>query len=145
MRAVRACLVAFLSAQRGLAPAVSDIKQVLEVGKRNRSVGATKMNLGSSRSHSVFTITIESTMRDERGDEHVRVGKLNLVDLAGSERATKTGATGDRFKEGVKVKGAHVDVSHAWRRDALFGGAPPRRRWPALACRSTSPWRRSAT
>jgi len=82
---------------------VSDIKQVLEVGKRNRSVGATKMNLGSSRSHSVFTITIESTMRDERGDEHVRVGKLNLVDLAGSERATKTGATGDRFKEGVKI------------------------------------------
>jgi hypothetical protein len=33
----------------------------------------------------------------------VQVGKLNLVDLAGSERQSKTGATGDRLKEGIKI------------------------------------------
>jgi len=82
---------------------VGDIRTVLEVGKKNRSVGATKMNQGSSRSHSVFTVTIESTVKDDKGNEHVRMGKLNLVDLAGSERAGKTEATGDRFKEGVKI------------------------------------------
>jgi hypothetical protein len=31
------------------------------------------------------------------------MGKLNLVDLAGSERQSKTGATGDRLKEGIKI------------------------------------------
>lgn len=32
-----------------------------------------------------------------------KVGKLSLVDLAGSERATKTGAAGDRLKEGSNI------------------------------------------
>lgn len=31
------------------------------------------------------------------------MGKLSLVDLAGSERATKTGAAGDRLKEGSNI------------------------------------------
>lgn len=93
---------------------MDDIKKVLEVGKRNRSVGATKMNQDSSRSHSVFMITIESTVQDEKGNEHVRMGKLNLVDLAGSERASKTGATGDRFKEGVKVTDIGGFLTRTW-------------------------------
>lgn len=29
--------------------------------------------------------------------------KFHLVDLAGSERSKKTGATGDRFKEGINI------------------------------------------
>ena len=37
------------------------------------------------------------------GENHIRVGKLNMVDLAGSERQSKTGATGDRFKEATKI------------------------------------------
>lgn len=37
------------------------------------------------------------------GKEHIRAGKLNLVDLAGSERAEKTGATGERLREGAKI------------------------------------------
>ena len=66
------------------------------------------MNQDSSRSHSIFTITIETTEHlqaptaanpaaDTAGGDksnHIRVGKLNLVDLAGSERQSKTGATG---------------------------------------------------
>ena len=41
--------------------------------------------------------------KDQDGEEHYRVGKLNLVDLAGSERQSKTGATGDRLKEGSAI------------------------------------------
>ena len=69
-----------------------------QVGKKNRSVGATLMNADSSRSHSIFTITIEVVEKLSAKDTeaHIRVGKCNLVDLAGSERASKTGATGAR-------------------------------------------------
>lgn len=80
-----------------------EIDAVMQRGKANRSVGATLMNAGSSRSHSVFTIVIERSVRDENGDDHIRVGKLNLVDLAGSERQGKTGATGQRLKEATKI------------------------------------------
>lgn len=60
------------------------------------------MNQDSSRSHSLFSITIE-TSEERNGQQHIRVGKLNLVDLAGSERQSKTGATGDRFKEAINI------------------------------------------
>ena len=46
------------------------------------SVGATKMNTHSSRSHAIFTITIECAERGPDGNQHWRVGKLHLVDLA---------------------------------------------------------------
>jgi hypothetical protein len=81
---------------------VHEIDKVLQKGKKNRSVGATLMNAGSSRSHSVFTIVVECCSNDGQG-EHIRVGKLNLVDLAGSERQSKTGATGERLKEATKI------------------------------------------
>ncbi|KAK7072046.1 Kinesin-like protein kif3a, partial [Halocaridina rubra] len=61
------------------------------------------MNTHSSRSHAIFTITIECAERDESGQQHWRVGKLHLVDLAGSERQSKTGATGQRLKEASKI------------------------------------------
>lgn len=67
------------------------------------------MNQDSSRSHSVFTITIESVDQShsrssqEEKVSHVKVGKLNLVDLAGSERQSKTCASGDRLKEATKI------------------------------------------
>ncbi|EFJ51094.1 kinesin-like protein [Volvox carteri f. nagariensis] len=83
---------------------VPELKNVLEVGKKNRSVGATLMNQDSSRSHSIFTITIETIEQTKAQPEgHIKVGKLNLVDLAGSERQSKTGATGDRLKEATKI------------------------------------------
>ena len=84
-----------------------EMRKVLEVGKKNRSVGATLMNADSSRSHSIFTVTVE-TSRVRPGDPpgaepHITVGKLNLVDLAGSERQSKTQASGDRLKEATKI------------------------------------------
>mmetsp|Transcript_7002 Transcript_7002/g.13919 ORF Transcript_7002/g.13919 Transcript_7002/m.13919 type:complete len:560 (-) Transcript_7002:354-2033(-) len=79
------------------------MEHVLMAGKKNRSVGATLMNQDSSRSHSIFSIIIESSSESADGSRHIRAGKLNLVDLAGSERQSKTGATGDRLKEATKI------------------------------------------
>jgi len=84
---------------------VKEIDHVMNVGQQNRTVGATLMNQDSSRSHSIFTITVETSEPDpaEPGKNKVKVGKLNLVDLAGSERQGKTGATGERLKEATKI------------------------------------------
>ena len=85
---------------------VAEIRKLHEVGKKNRSVGATLMNADSSRSHSIFTVTIETSEVNEgeaEEDAHIRVGKLNMVDLAGSERQAKTGSTGNRLKEATKI------------------------------------------
>mmetsp|Transcript_26683 Transcript_26683/g.38260 ORF Transcript_26683/g.38260 Transcript_26683/m.38260 type:complete len:627 (-) Transcript_26683:262-2142(-) len=82
---------------------VAEIDALLQMGKKNRSVAMTNMNAESSRSHSVFTVVIECSFMDERGEEHIRVGKLNLVDLAGSERQSKTLATGDRLREATNI------------------------------------------
>lgn len=82
----------------------SDMQQILGFGRKNRSVGATLLNADSSRSHSIFTIDLEACVRASQGEEEVyRTGKLNLVDLAGSERQSKSGSSGERFKESTKI------------------------------------------
>lgn len=86
-----------------------DCEHLLAIGTKNRIVGATLMNATSSRSHSIFTISLEqiSTAGDDASSSDaepaIKKGKLNLVDLAGSERQNKTGATGDRLKEATKI------------------------------------------
>ncbi|CAO1416182.1 unnamed protein product [Diamesa serratosioi] len=80
-----------------------DLDNIMKLGNKNRVVGATKMNLESSRSHAIFSITIESSITDDEGIQHVKMGKLQLVDLAGSERQSKTQATGIRLKEATKI------------------------------------------
>ncbi|KAJ3273827.1 Kinesin-like protein kif3b [Terramyces sp. JEL0728] len=82
---------------------VEELEALMELGNKNRSVGATLMNENSSRSHSIFTITIESSEVGPDGQDKYVSGKLNLVDLAGSERQSKTGASGDRLKEATKI------------------------------------------
>merc|ERR1719230_2065732 len=82
---------------------VADLQQVMEVGQRNRSVASTLMNNESSRSHSIFTITVETAETGVDNKDHIRVGKMNMVDLAGSERQSKTGASGDTLKEATKI------------------------------------------
>ncbi|ETM42823.1 hypothetical protein L914_11596 [Phytophthora nicotianae] len=81
---------------------VESMNNVMSRGFKNRTVGATLMNEGSSRSHSIFTVVVE-TSETIGGQDHFKAGKLNLVDLAGSERQSKTGATGNRLKEGCKI------------------------------------------
>jgi len=84
----------------------AQLSTLIEQGNSVRQVAATQMNERSSRSHSCFTIKIEQKDTQTIGDvekEKILKSKLNLVDLAGSERASKTGATGDRLKEGAAI------------------------------------------
>ncbi|XP_062564211.1 kinesin-like protein KIF3A [Armigeres subalbatus] len=80
-----------------------DLDNIMKLGNKNRVVGATKMNSESSRSHAIFSITIESSETDDTGKQYVKMGKLQLVDLAGSERQSKTQSSGLRLKEATKI------------------------------------------
>lgn len=80
-----------------------ELEKIMAVGNKNRHIGATAMNTESSRSHAIFSITVESSKRGGDGKTHVKMGKLHLVDLAGSERQSKTQATGTRLKEATKI------------------------------------------
>lgn len=80
-----------------------EMQAVQDTGRKNKSMGATAMNDRSSRSHSVFTLTLECSEVGPDGKDHIRVGKLNMVDLAGSERQSKTNATGTRLEEAIKI------------------------------------------
>lgn len=73
--------------------------QLLRIGSHKRQVAATKCNDLSSRSHTVFTITIQVKRVAENGDECICAGKLNLVDLAGSENIQRSGAENKRAAE----------------------------------------------
>ncbi|XP_020778849.2 kinesin-like protein KIF13B isoform X2 [Boleophthalmus pectinirostris] len=80
-----------------------DIESLME-GNKSRTVAATNMNEESSRSHAVFNIILTHTLCDlKSGTSGEKVSKLSLVDLAGSERAAKTGAAGERLKEGSNI------------------------------------------
>ncbi|XP_063778478.1 kinesin-like protein KIF15 [Pseudophryne corroboree] len=76
--------------------------QVLSTGWRNRRVASTSMNRESSRSHAVFTVTIES-MEKINEIVNIRSSQLNLVDLAGSERQKDTHTDGVRLKEAGSI------------------------------------------
>ncbi|XP_076429570.1 kinesin-like protein KIF27 isoform X5 [Peromyscus maniculatus bairdii] len=89
---------------------VDEVMSLLEVGNAARHTSTTQMNEHSSRSHAIFTISIcqveKNTEAAEDGEwyshRHI-VSKFHFVDLAGSERVTKTGNTGERFKESIQI------------------------------------------
>eukprot|EP00798_Chlamydomonas_sp_ICE-L_P031791 gene31791-6988_t len=70
--------------------------QLLFEGEANRVIGEHQLNRESSRSHSIFMITLKMRMA---GEEETVVSKINLVDLAGSERVSKTKSEGQVLKE----------------------------------------------
>ena len=73
--------------------------KLLQDGSHKRQVAATKCNDLSSRSHTVFTITVYVKRSLEGGEDFVSAGKLNLVDLAGSENIQRSGAENKRAAE----------------------------------------------
>lgn len=84
---------------------LKDYLKVLEIGAKHRTVAETNMNEVSSRSHAVFTLTIEQTQWRE-SDQSIasrKRSKIHFIDLAGSERADATGAVGARLKEGSMI------------------------------------------
>ncbi|KAM6950499.1 kinesin-like protein KIF13B isoform 2-T2 [Lycodopsis pacificus] len=81
-----------------------DVESLMSEGNKSRTVAATNMNEESSRSHGVFNIILTHTLKDlQSGTSGEKVSRLSLVDLAGSERAAKTGAAGERLKEGSNI------------------------------------------
>ena len=77
-----------------------EVYDLMRVGTSNREVAYTHMNAGSSRSHSIFMITIA---QNNTKDLSAKTGKLYLVDLAGSEKISKTGAEGKRLDEAKNI------------------------------------------
>ncbi|KAM9376923.1 kinesin-like protein KIF21A [Pholidichthys leucotaenia] len=99
----------------------AEMMQCLKLGALSRTTASTQMNVQSSRSHAIFTIHLcqvrvcASDNQDDETDNRVSNGntevdeyetltaKFHFVDLAGSERLKRTGATGDRAKEGISI------------------------------------------
>lgn len=82
---------------------VGSNEQVLEImsaGAQNRAQAATLMNAESSRSHSVFILTLGQA---DKNTGSKKGAKLTLVDLAGSEKVRKTGAVGQTLDEAKHI------------------------------------------
>ncbi|XP_024544970.1 kinesin-like protein KIN-7C, mitochondrial [Selaginella moellendorffii] len=76
---------------------------LIATGEEHRHVGSNNLNLMSSRSHTIFTLTVESSARGEGSrEEEVTLSQLNLIDLAGSE-SSKAETVGLRRKEGSYI------------------------------------------
>ncbi|XP_024167492.1 kinesin-like protein KIN-14I [Rosa chinensis] len=78
----------------------SDVIDLMNLGHKNRVVGATALNDRSSRSHSCLTVHVQG--QDLTTGSILR-GCMHLVDLAGSERVDKSEVTGDRLKEAQHI------------------------------------------
>uniref|UniRef100_A0A8C7T370 Kinesin family member 21A n=1 Tax=Oncorhynchus mykiss TaxID=8022 RepID=A0A8C7T370_ONCMY len=97
----------------------AEMMQCLKLGALSRTTASTQMNVQSSRSHAIFTIhlcQVRVCAPDDSTDNRLANGsseinsefetltaKFHFVDLAGSERLKRTGATGDRAKEGISI------------------------------------------
>jgi len=77
-----------------------EVLELIKLGSENRTTGETKMNAVSSRSHSIFAMTIH---QNNITTNVAKTGKLFLVDLAGSEKVSKTEATGLLLEQAKKI------------------------------------------
>ncbi|XP_033268256.1 kinesin-like protein KIF21A isoform X6 [Orcinus orca] len=99
----------------------SEMMQCLKLGALSRTTASTQMNVQSSRSHAIFTIHLCQTRMcpqidaesatdnkvisesSQMNEFETLTAKFHFVDLAGSERLKRTGATGERAKEGISI------------------------------------------
>ncbi|XP_053412063.1 kinesin-like protein KIF21A isoform X5 [Nycticebus coucang] len=99
----------------------SEMMQCLKLGALSRTTASTQMNVQSSRSHAIFTIHVCQTRvcpqidaenatdnkiiseSSQMNEFETLTAKFHFVDLAGSERLKRTGATGERAKEGISI------------------------------------------
>lgn len=81
----------------------NEIYKILDKGSAKRRTAETLLNKQSSRSHSIFSITIHIKEVTPEGEEMIKCGKLNLVDLAGSENISRSGAKEGRAREAGEI------------------------------------------
>ncbi|KAF7213595.1 kinesin-like protein KIF20A [Nothobranchius furzeri] len=81
---------------------LSEAYKLLQLGNRNRSAAATKINQSSSRSHSIFTLKLLKI----DGQMVERISEFSVCDLAGSERCHKAKTFGERLKEAGSINGS---------------------------------------
>uniref|UniRef100_A0A8D0A9V3 Kinesin family member 21A n=1 Tax=Sander lucioperca TaxID=283035 RepID=A0A8D0A9V3_SANLU len=89
----------------------AEMMQCLKLGALSRTTASTQMNVQSSRSHAIFTIHLcqvrvcasDNVSTGSMDEYETLTAKFHFVDLAGSERLKRTGATGDRAKEGISI------------------------------------------
>ncbi|KAG5238161.1 hypothetical protein OIU78_007883 [Salix suchowensis] len=81
----------------------NEIYKILDKGSAKRRTAETLLNKQSSRSHSIFSITIHIKECTPEGEEMIKCGKLNLVDLAGSENISRSGAREGRAREAGEI------------------------------------------
>ena len=97
-----------------------DVMKLIKKGNGKRQTGGHALNAHSSRSHAVFTIYIEQCVMQD-GKAVKLNSKFHLIDLAGSERAKRTGASGDRLKEGSAINSSlSVSEYHVVGKKKLF-------------------------
>ncbi|CAK5080356.1 unnamed protein product [Meloidogyne enterolobii] len=96
--------VSIAGAEEVIVRSPKEVHELLRRGAEKRRTATTLMNMTSSRSHSVFTVSV--MIREPglvNGEELLRQGKLNLVDLAGSENIGRSGATDIRAREAGNI------------------------------------------
>eukprot|EP00743_Colponemidia_sp_Colp-15_P009768 GILK01010694.1.p1 GENE.GILK01010694.1~~GILK01010694.1.p1 ORF type:complete len:610 (-),score=148.16 GILK01010694.1:140-1969(-) len=81
-----------------VATSAQQVYSLLSMGDANRHIGSTNFNEKSSRSHSVFRITIESKARQAKGTSPVQISTINLIDLAGSESGSAVKGLAEKFQ-----------------------------------------------
>jgi chromosome segregation ATPase len=116
----------YVEAEEKIIGTFDDLIGMFTLGNKNRHVASTNMNDRSSRSHTIFRITVESKesrmLEDRRLSEEsvdslhdldgaVLVGALSLVDLAGSENVRNTGASGKTLREGGNINKSLLTLS----------------------------------
>ncbi|KAK6140266.1 hypothetical protein DH2020_025962 [Rehmannia glutinosa] len=89
----------------------NEIYSLLERGAARRRTADTLLNKRSSRSHSIFTITVHIKDGNIGDEELIKCGKLNLVDLAGSENIYRSGA---REGDSLDSLGKNKDLHHCY-------------------------------
>ena len=96
-------------------------------GSAKRRTAETLMNKQSSRSHSVFSVTVHTKESTPDGEDVIRCGKLNLVDLAGSENISRSGAVDKRAREAGEINKSLLTLGRVIAALVAGGGHVPYR------------------
>eukprot|EP00854_Cymbomonas_tetramitiformis_P004651 gene4651-5695_t len=90
----------------------AEVFTLMDKGDTARTVGSTRMNAHSSRSHAMFRLQLQCIRLQGENAGSVMRSQMNFVDLAGSERQSKTGAEGKQQKEANAINKSLLVLSN---------------------------------